>query len=79
MAGIDMKKIEKIDKNRNSIQDEVYATYTVFKKNDKKYVQIDTYGRDERKLGAKVSQSIQFDSKSAKFLVNLLSEEFNIK
>ena len=48
MAKIDVRKIKKIAKDRNTIQDEVVATYTVFEKLGQKYFQIDTYGRSDR-------------------------------
>ena len=31
MAQINLKNIKKIEKNRNTIHDKVYTTYTVFK------------------------------------------------
>ena len=37
MAKIDVRKIKKIAKDRNTIQDEVAATYTVFEKLGQKH------------------------------------------
>lgn len=54
------------------------ATYSVFEEDGKKYVQIDTYGRSERVIPEKISQSIQIDRESAKFLVKLLVNEFDL-
>ena len=57
----------------------VTATYTVFDTVDgEHYVQIDTYGKNDRAIPEKISQSIQFDKESAKFLVDLLSKEFDL-
>jgi hypothetical protein len=45
---------------RNSVHNPVSATYTVFTSADgETYLQIDTYGSDERKIVGKKSQSIQ--------------------
>ena len=78
MAKIDVRKIKKIEKDRNTIQDEVVATYTVFEKLGQKYFQIDTYGRSDRIETEKASQIIQIDEASAKELIKLLIKEFGI-
>ena len=78
MAKIDVRKIKKIAKDRNTIQDEVVATYTVFEKLGQKYFQIDTYGRSDRIETEKASQIIQIDEASAKVLIKLLVKEFGI-
>ena len=79
MAQIDLLKIKKIDKNRNSIHEKVFSTYTVFEDSGVKYIQIDTYGRSEREMPEKISQSLQFDRETAKFIVNLLVKEFKLE
>lgn len=78
MAQISISSMARIEKYRNTIQEKVHATYTVFKKDDKKYVQIDTYGRIGRENPEKVSQSIQLDKDAAQFLVDILKEEFEL-
>ena len=78
MAKVDIRKITKLDKERNTIQEEVNATYTVFEKSGEKYFQIDTYGRSDRIETEKASQIIQLDLESAKALIRLLLDEFNI-
>ncbi|MCH5165510.1 MAG: methionyl-tRNA formyltransferase [Clostridiales bacterium] len=78
MAKIDVKKITKLDKERNTVQEEVAATYTVFEKNGERYFQIDTYGRSDRIETEKASQIIQIDKDSAKELIKLLLNEFKI-
>ena len=78
MAKIDVNKMKKLNKERNTVQDEVSATYTVFEKFGEKYFQIDTYGRSDRVETEKASQIIQFDEVSAKELIKLLRTEFNI-
>ena len=57
--------------------DRVNATYTVFEKDGKKYLQIDTYGRIERENPEKISQSIQLDKETARFLTDLIETEFD--
>ena len=74
MARIDVKKMNRLEKQRNTVHDEVNATYTVFMKDDKRYFQIDTYGRIERDMPEKISQSIQLDEGSVVALVDLLNE-----
>lgn len=45
---------------------------------EKKYVQFDTYGRIGRENPEKISQSIQLDKDTAKFLVDILRTEFEL-
>lgn len=78
MAQIDLETIKHIDKGRNSIHAKVHTTYTVFEVDGEKYFQLDTYGKSEREMPEKISQTIQFDRKSAKFIVELLKKEFNL-
>ena len=77
MAQIDVSKIEKIDKERVTIHEKVYTTFSTFDCYGKHYVQIDTYGRSDREQPGKISQSIQLDEKSAKYLFDLLKAEYN--
>jgi len=69
MARIDLNTIHRINKDRNMVHEKVDASYTVFEKDGKKYVQIDTYGRVKRDIPGKISQSFQFDKNSALFLI----------
>lgn len=78
MAGINLDTIKKVEKDRISVHTKVTATYSVFDEGGDKYVQIDTYGRSDRAIPEKISQSIQFDKESAKFLVRLLVKEFDL-
>ena len=79
MARINLDTIRKNDKDRNTVHTPVAATYTVFDTVDgEHYVQIDTYGKNDREIPGKVCQSIQFDKESAKFLVELLKKEFDL-
>ncbi len=76
MAQIDIKTIEKLHKDRNVIHDKVYTTYSTFDCDNNHYVQIDTYGRSDREIPGKISQSIQLDKSSAEYIFNLLKCEF---
>lgn len=76
MAQLDLNNIKKLDKARNSLHEKVYTTYTCFEQNGDKYVQIDTYGKSDRDMPGKISQSVQLDRETAKFLVELLNKEF---
>jgi len=79
MARLDLSNYKKVDKQRNSVQERVYWTYTEFDMDGEQYLQIDTYGKQSREIPEKVSQSIQFDRESAKCLVNLLIDKFDLK
>ena len=78
MAKINVKSMQKLVKERNTVQDEVNATYTVFEKFGERYFQIDTYGRRDRIETEKASQILQFDEASARELIKILISEFNI-
>ena len=79
MAQIDLNRIKRVEKERNYIHEPVFSTYTIFEKDNNKILQIDTYGKNSRETPEKISQSIQFDKKTAQFLVNLLTQEFGLK
>lgn len=79
MALLDHKKLSKINKSSVSIHKFVEGTYTVFTaENGKKYFQLDTYGSEDRKIQNKISQSIQFDEDTAKYLIKLIKNELGI-
>ena len=77
MAQIDITTIEKLHKDRNTVHEKVYTTFCTFDSYGKHYVQIDTYGRSDREMQGKISQSIQLDESSAKYLFDLLKKEYN--
>lgn len=78
MAQISAENTTRIEKHRNTIHEKVQATYTVFEQEGKKYVQLDTYGRVGRKYSDKISQSIQFDKDTAKYIIDIFKKEFNL-
>ena len=79
MAQMDIENIKRIEKNRNTIHDKVYTTYTIFEAAGEKYIQFDTYGRIDRENPEKISQSLQLDRETARYIVNLLTREFGLK
>jgi hypothetical protein len=64
--------------DRNSIHDEIGATYTVFERDGRVFIQIDSYGRRTRKRPHQKSQSIQLDRRGAVALCNIIHKEFHI-
>ena len=78
MAQIDLHSIKKIEKARNLVHDKVPTTYTVFENDGNRFVQLDTYGKVGRELPEKASQSFQIARSTAKYLIELLSKEFNL-
>jgi predicted RNase H-like HicB family nuclease len=69
-----IKAFEEKRRDRQSIHDAIDATYSVFERGGRAFVQIDTYGRAEREVSGKVSQSLQFDEKSARELFDILRD-----
>lgn len=78
MAQIDLNNIKQIVTQRNTVQDKVYTTYSVFYDGREKYLQLDTYGKSDREIPGKISQSIQIDKETARYLVSLLQSEFDL-
>ncbi|MCR4759243.1 MAG: methionyl-tRNA formyltransferase [Oscillospiraceae bacterium] len=72
MALLNEANLTREDKERNSVHTEVRATYTVFEEDGKKYFQLDTYGKATRQQPEKISQSLQLDQETAKYLIKLL-------
>jgi hypothetical protein len=63
---------------RNSLHDEIEATYTVFERDGRVLIQIDSYGRETREMPGKKSQTIQLDREGATALLKILTTEFNL-
>jgi len=69
-------KISEGFKNRHTIHKPTECSYFVVYDNDKKYLQLETTGSEDRQITGKVSQSIQFSPDAIKQLKELLSKEF---
>jgi hypothetical protein len=64
--------------DRNSLHDEIEATYTTFERDGRVFIQIDSYGRETREMPGKKSQTIQLDREGATALFNILRREFHL-
>jgi hypothetical protein len=73
-----IKSFEKKHMDRNSIHDEITATYTVFERDGRIFLQINSYGRTDREIPGKLSQTIQLDQDGARALHGILEREFNL-
>ncbi|MET4174886.1 hypothetical protein ABIB99_005995 [Bradyrhizobium sp. LA6.1] len=63
---------------RNSIHDEIEARYSIFERDGRSFLQIDTYGRKSREMPEKKSQSIQLDRSSGLELLKILKQAFHV-
>jgi hypothetical protein len=72
-----IKKMEKINLERDSKHTEVNCTYAIVQGDDgEKYLQIDTYGSKTRKIPGKKSQSIRLSPEAIKQLKGILKTHF---
>jgi hypothetical protein len=75
-----LREIEKKEPQNPKIHSEINGSYQTFEiPGDRKYIQIDTYGSKNRKFPGKISQSLQFDEKSAREFFEILRKEFDFK
>lgn len=74
-----IRKFEQKNMDRNSIHDEIEASYTVFERDGRTFVQIDSYGRVDREIPGKKSQTIQLDEAGALQLYSILKSSFGFK
>jgi hypothetical protein len=65
--------------DRNSVHQEIEATYSVFTNEDKVFIQIDSYGRNTREIPGKKSQTFQLDRTGAEELYSILKREFKFR
>ena len=56
MARLNLDNIKKIEKDRVSVHTKVTTTYSVFDVKGEKYVQIDTYGKNDSAIPEKISK-----------------------
>ena len=74
-----VRRLEHKQMERNSLHDEVDATYSVVAWDDRKLLQIGTYGRADREIPGKKSQTIQIDRGAGEQLFRILRDEFGFK
>ena len=71
-----VRKLEKVELERDSKHTEVNATYCIVTdESGNKYLQIDTYGSASRKIPNKKSQSIRFSIAVIQQLKEILRSE----
>lgn len=69
--------IEPSLKERQTVHRPTRCLYSTLDGPDgQRYIQLDTYGTEEREHPEKISQSIQFDKQSAAQLLKLIHETF---
>ena len=71
-----IRELKKLDGERYQLHEEVEAKYSVFQRDGRGFVQINTYGSTKREFPGKVSQSIQLDREGAEALVSILKKTF---
>ena len=64
---------------RNSIHDEIAATYHTFERDGRIVLQLDTFARKSREMPGKKSQTLQFDQVGAAALFQILKDEFGFR
>jgi hypothetical protein len=65
--------------DRPTLHEEIEASYSVFEKDGRKLMQIDSYGRESRQIPGKKSQTIQLDKEGATALFKILQREFDLR
>jgi len=65
------------ERDRYSVHDEIEATYTTFERDGRFFLQLDSYGRKDRQVPGKQSQTIQLDRQSALALYKVLRQTFH--
>ncbi|MEN4046577.1 hypothetical protein [Sulfurimonas sp. NWX367] len=72
MALVTTIKLQKLE--RDSKHNEVECTYTIIENEDGKFLQIDTYGSENRQIKGKKSQSIRFSKDAINQLKNIIEK-----
>jgi hypothetical protein len=71
-----VRKIEKAELERTGVHGPADCTYSAFSEGGHRYLQLDTYGSESRKLKGKKSQTIQLNAEAALQLIEILRHEF---
>jgi hypothetical protein len=72
-----IRRFQEKKMDRNSIHDEIEASYSKFEKDGRVFVQIDSFGRVSREIPGKKSQTIQLDREGASALYKILKSAFH--
>ncbi|WP_082279438.1 hypothetical protein [Mycobacterium colombiense] len=67
---------QQVGSDRNGVHKPVLCGWRTFIVDGQTFLQLDTYGSDERQIPNKVSQSIQLDREHAATLVKLIHDAF---
>jgi len=73
-----IRRFEEKPMERNSIHEEIDASYSSFERDGRSFLQIDSYGRDSREIPGKKSQTIQLDRDAGIQLLKILKQTFHI-
>jgi hypothetical protein len=71
-----VRNFRKSELEKNSVHDEIEASYAIFERDERILVQIDTFGRKSRQIPGKKSQTIQLDREGAEHLYKILKTAF---
>ena len=71
-----IRKFSRKEMDRNSVHDQIDATYSAFNRDGRVFLLIDSYGRATRDMPDKKSQTIQLSEESARQLFDILRQEF---
>ncbi len=72
-----VRKIEPREKDIRAVHNTTTCTFTVFVDEDGgRYLQLETYGSEEREIPGKVKQTLQFNEQSAAQLLKILRDTF---
>jgi hypothetical protein len=74
-----IRHFERKSMERNSLHEEIEATYSTFERDGAVFIQIDTYGRDTREMPGKKSLTFQLDREGALALYNIIKREFRVE
>lgn len=74
-----IRRFERRYMDRNSLHREIDAKYTIFERDGRKLLQIDTFGSEDREKPGKQSQTFQLDAEGAAALFSILKHEFGLQ
>ncbi|OMC19065.1 hypothetical protein A5736_13895 [Mycobacterium sp. SP-6446] len=72
-----INEFQQVGSERNGVHKPVSCGWRSFQVDGRTFLQLDTYGSDERQIPNKISQSIQLDREAAETLLNLIRNTFN--
>lgn len=71
-----IEEFTEVSKGRTRLHDTVGASFATFLVGPERMLQIDTYGREDRKFVGSISQSIQLDRSAALKLKAIIEKTF---